>query len=408
MTLIWIIASEYFGVTSVEELFIERTGTWAILKALTATYMFAITLLFLYRDQSFSRAFFLNTALVLFVCALFLRAAFRGIVTHQSRIGKPIRVLIVGTDSFARQAAETLVKSSIAACEIFGYLRINSQVVADGLHPVYELDKISDLRTGNLIDEVVFALPPADLPKMPSILKRVEILCVPVRVVLDVGQGIVIRQCLFSFGGLQLMDLSLLPSDSLSYMVFKRAFDIVFATLVLALTSPLLVLIAIGIKLSSPGPIIFKQDRVGHNGRVFEMYKFRTMSVSSPGESDTTWTIEHDARRTAFGAILRKTSLDELPQFLNVFLGQMSVVGPRPERPHFVEMFLTDVSRYNSRHLFKVGITGWAQVNGWRGNTSIERRVEYDLYYMQNWSLGFDLKIILMTLFWGLWNKNAY
>jgi exopolysaccharide biosynthesis polyprenyl glycosylphosphotransferase len=270
------------------------------------------------------------------------------------------------------------------------------------------LDKISDLRTGNLIDEVVFALPPADLPKMPSILKRVEILCVPVRVVLDVGQGIVIRQCLFSFGGLQLMDLSLLPSDSLSYMVFKRAFDIVFATLVLALTSPLLVLIAIGIKLSSPGPIIFKQDRVGHNGRVFEMYKFRTMSVSSPGESDTTWTIEHDARRTAFGAILRKTSLDELPQFLNVFLGQMSVVGPRPERPHFVEMFLTDVSRYNSRHLFKVGITGWAQVNGWRGNTSIERRVEYDLYYMQNWSLGFDLKIILMTLFWGLWNKNAY
>ena len=267
LTLIWIIASEYFGVTSVEELFIERTGTWAILKALTATYMFAITLLFLYRDQSFSRAFFLNTALVLFVCALFLRAAFRGIVTHQSRIGKPIRVLIVGTDSFARQAAETLVKSSIAACEIFGYLRINSQVVADGLHPVYELDKISDLRTGNLIDEVVFALPPADLPKMPSILKRVEILCVPVRVVLDVGQGIVIRQCLFSFGGLQLMDLSLLPSDSLSYMVFKRAFDIVFATLVLALTSPLLVLIAIGIKLSSPGPIIFKQDRVGHAWR---------------------------------------------------------------------------------------------------------------------------------------------
>ena len=408
LTLIWIVCAEYFGVTSVEELFIERTGTWAVLRALTATYMMAVTLLFLHRDQFLSRAFFATTAVMLFILAALLRAVFRGIVTHQSRIGRPTRVLIVGADDFPRSAAERLVKSPIAACEIVGYVRLRGQAVADGLRAVYDLEGLSNLYSRDLASEAIVALSPEQFAQMPHILEHLEVLGIPVRVMLDVGEGVVIRESLFNFNGLQLLDLSLLPSDSLSYLVLKRSLDIVFAIFVLVLASPLLLLIGLGIKLSSPGPVIFRQDRVGLNGRVFEMYKFRTMSHSPKAESDTKWTTENDSRRTAFGALLRRTSLDELPQFVNVLLGQMSVVGPRPERPHFVEVFLKEVSRYNTRHLFRVGITGWAQVNGWRGDTSIERRVEYDLYYMQNWSLGFDLRIILMTLFSGLWNKNAY
>ena len=154
--------------------------------------------------------------------------------------------------------------------------------------------------------------------------------------------------------------------------------------------------------------MFFVQERVGLNGKPFRMYKFRTMRTSAKSESDKRWTTEEDPRRTPFGTFLRKTSLDELPQFINVLKGDMSTVGPRPERRHFVHKFLQEVARYNNRHALKVGITGWAQVNGWRGNTSIEKRIECDLYYLQNWSLAFDLRIIAMTIFSGLINRNAY
>src|SRR5262249_6420404 len=153
-----------------------------------------------------------------------------------------------------------------------------------------------------------------------------------------------------------------------------------------------------GVRITSPGPIFHLQEGVGLNGKLFKMDKFRSMYVSSDAESNTRWTITSDPRCTAFGAFLRRMNLDELPQFWNVLLGHMSVVGPRPERPYFVEKFLTDISRYNSRHYLKVGITGWAQVNGLRGDTSIRRRLEYDLYYLRNWSFTFDLQIILLTI----------
>ncbi len=147
---------------------------------------------------------------------------------------------------------------------------------------------------------------------------------------------------------------------------------------------------------------------MGLNGQVFRMYKFRTMKMASPQESDTRWTIKNDPRCTPFGKILRKTGLDELPQFVNVLKGEMSVVGPRPERPILVQRFMQSVGNYNTRHYLKVGITGWAQVNGWRGDTSIEKRVEYDLYYVRHWTLTFDLLIVVLTFFRGFTNKNAY
>jgi exopolysaccharide biosynthesis polyprenyl glycosylphosphotransferase len=217
-----------------------------------------------------------------------------------------------------------------------------------------------------------------------------------------------VREKLFQIGRMQMLDLTPTPTDSLDYALLKRTFDICFSGLVLLATSPLMGLIALLIRLTSPGRIFFVQERVGLNGAPFQMYKFRTMRVSESSDSDTRWTTEADPRRTRLGTFLRKTSLDELPQFINVLKGDMSVVGPRPERPHFVRQFLEDITRYNHRHCLKVGITGWAQVNGWRGDTSIDKRVEYDLYYLQNWSFMFDLRIIVMTVFSALISKNAY
>jgi exopolysaccharide biosynthesis polyprenyl glycosylphosphotransferase len=224
----------------------------------------------------------------------------------------------------------------------------------------------------------------------------------------DLGQGIVVRDKLFQLGNIQMLDLSSIPTESLDYALFKRIFDIGFSLAVLIVLAPLFALIALSIWMTSGGPVFFCQERIGLNGKPFKMYKFRTMRSGPCSESDTQWTTSDDTRKTGFGAFLRRTSMDELPQFVNVLKGDMSVVGPRPERPHFVHKFLLEVSRYDRRHALKVGITGWAQVNGWRGDTSIEKRIEFDLYYLQNWTFMLDLRIIVMTVFSGLVNRNAY
>lgn len=186
----------------------------------------------------------------------------------------------------------------------------------------------------------------------------------------------------------------------------KRLFDLVGALAGLVLLSPLLMLIALGVKLSSPGPVLFGQERVGLDGRRFRMWKFRSMRVSA--ESEATWTTKDDPRKTRFGNFLRKTSLDELPQLWNIFVGEMSIVGPRPEQPRYVDKFRHEIPAYMLRHKMKAGLTGWAQVNGWRGDTDLGPRIECDLYYIRNWSLWFDLKIVFLTLFKGFINRNAY
>lgn len=205
-----------------------------------------------------------------------------------------------------------------------------------------------------------------------------------------------------------MLDVHIAPSETISYIILKRSFDIVFSLLVLAVVGIPMALFALLVKLTSEGPVFFAQERVGINGQTFKMLKFRTMKVAPAAESDTQWTTPEDARCTALGRILRHTSMDELPQFFNVLAGDMSVVGPRPERPHFVEKFNDEIDDYNCRHHLKSGITGWAQVNGLRGDTDIAKRVELDIYYIKNWSLIFDLRIILMTVFSGLFAQNAY
>jgi len=407
-TFVWGFVAEHYHVTNFDELFRERTGARAAWSACMAMTFILMATLFFSRNAVFPRGLLVCDLITLLALTILLHALFRVLYRSKAHLAKPTRLLIVGADQFARDSANRLKRLSFAPCEIAAHVRMPGQEVVLSGSRIYELEELAKLAPGHEFDEAVIAIRPAQFSQIPKIIKVLEHLCLPARAVVDLGEGVVVREKLFQLGNIQMLDLTSTPTESLDYALLKRSFDICFSAGVLILMSPLLWLMALIIRLSSPGPVFFVQDRVGLNGRPFRMYKFRTMRTGSKSESDTEWTRPEDSRKTIFGSLLRKTSLDELPQFFNVLKGDMSVVGPRPERPHFVLKFLQEISRYNNRHALKVGITGWAQVNGLRGDTSIEKRVEYDLYYLQNWSLVFDLKIIVMTIFSGLINRNAY
>jgi len=407
-TVVWAFIAEHYGVTSFDELFRERTGARAGWSACIATVSVLLATLYFSRNATFPRGLLICDVVLLLAFTILLHAVFRIVCRNRANFVKPTRLLVVGADKFAHEAAARLKRLSFAPCAIAGYVHLPGQDTFVNGDRIYELEQLGMVNSDHGIDEAVIAIHPAQFSELPKILKALEHLCLPAKAVVDLGDGVVIREKLFQLGNVQMLDLTSTPAELLDYVLLKRSFDICFAGIVLLLAAPLFGLIAAIIRLTSPGPILFTQERVGLNGRPFHMYKFRTMHVAAKAESDTLWTTADDSRRTIFGSILRKTSIDELPQFINVLNGDMSVVGPRPERPHFVQKFLHEVTRYNNRHALKVGITGWAQVNGLRGDTSIEKRVEYDLYYLQNWSLAFDLRIIAMTIVSGLINRNAY
>jgi Undecaprenyl-phosphate glucose phosphotransferase len=407
-TILWAIVSEHFGLTSIENHFLVSPKSRRVLNACLVTLLAVLAATFFYRDITFSRLFIWMSGVNLFVLTLFVQAIFaRAWVRNRSRQNPAFQVLIVGADDFAAKVARSLSSDPIAPCSIKGHVRLPGQVCSESLH-VYELSDIEELAIGNGIDDVVIALPSRLLGDLPTLRERLSSLCAPLRLVIDVGEEVDSRQRLFTFGELLMLDLQTTYAESTLYVVLKRAFDLVLSCAVLLLGAPVFGLIALLIRLSSPGPVFFVQERVGLNGKLFPMFKFRTMAVSSQSDSDTRWTVKNDPRCTPLGRILRRTGLDELPQFFNVLKGDMSVVGPRPERPLLVQRFMQSVGSYNRRHFLKVGITGWAQVNGWRGDTSIDKRIEYDLYYVRHWTLSFDLLIVLLTLVRGFTDKNAY
>jgi Undecaprenyl-phosphate glucose phosphotransferase len=407
-TIVWAIAAEESGLWSTEQLYAPGKKSRRLLEALAFTYALVMALGFLYRQASYSRMVIAISAVALFVLATIARIVFRVLLEILRKAGRnEVRILMVGTDAFAHRVMTSLSNGEVLPCKVVGFVHLPGQEIAvEG--PAYEVDQIPTFSNGHSIDDVIIALPAGQLSEVQRITPILEKLCVPTRVVLDLGEGVGLRDRLIDLGGIHMLDLQPTLSETGPYLFEKRIFDIVFSIAIVAFTLPVSLLIAAAVKLSSPGPIFFLQERVGLNGRVFRMLKFRTMRVGNPEDGDTRWTCPNDPRCTAIGAFLRKTNLDELPQFLNVLKGDMSIVGPRPERPHFVEKFLQEFDRYNFRHTFKAGITGWAQVNGWRGDTSIAKRVEYDLYYLRNWSLTFDLQIISMTLLHMFNSKNAY
>lgn len=404
---VWVLAASYYKVSSVTDLFWEYTGIRATFLACFATLCLQTVLLVFSRQLIVSRIFILLSNVILFLCVVAARNLLRLTSASSSWPRKLQRILVVGTDQYARRSVALLHRIPFFQCEIQAYLQLPGQSVLVQGAPV--ISAVEPLRLDGLnFDEVVVAIPANRYLQVSSVLDSLQDLGKPIRAILDFGPRLSIRERVFQVGRLQMMNLAISPVESFAYTVLKRAFDLVCAVLGVVCLSPLFLAIAILVKLSSPGPVLFRQERIGRHSKRFMLLKFRTMQCSTTAESDTIWTTKNDPRCTAIGRVLRRFSLDELPQLLNVIRGEMSLVGPRPERPHFVTKFRADIEKYNLRHYCQVGITGWAQVNGLRGDTSISDRLQYDLYYAHNWSFALDLQIIARTMFVALKDENAH
>ncbi len=276
-----------------------------------------------------------------------------------------------------------------------------------GPYPVTPIETLADYVDTHTIDEVWIALPLKHGADLHQALDALRTSSANVRYVPDVVGLYLLNHGVSRLLDTPVIDLSASPLQGVNGLL-KTIEDKVLASLILILAAPFMVLIAIGIKLSSPGPVFYRQERLGWNGRTFMILKFRTMPIDTEAQTGPVWNHRSKRRATPFGAFLRRTSLDELPQFINVLKGDMSIVGPRPERPVFVSQFKHEIPGYMQKHLVKAGITGWAQINGWRGDTDLKRRIEHDLYYIEHWSLALDLKIIGLTPFRGLMHPNAH
>lgn len=273
------------------------------------------------------------------------------------------------------------------------------------LGPISDLDEILEK---NILDEIAITLSLGEYDKLRRIVAVCEKSGVHTKFLPDYGNIIPTVPYMEDLLGQPVIHIRHVPLNNLLNASVKRLVDIFGALVGILLFSPVMFIVAVLIKCTSPGPVIFCQERVGLHNKPFNMYKFRSMTVQDPRAEKSRWTTPGDARVTTVGKIIRKTSLDEVPQFFNILMGDMSLVGPRPERPFFVEKFKEEIPRYMIKHQVRPGLTGWAQVNGYRGDTSIMKRIEYDLYYIENWTLGMDFKILFLTVFKGFINKNAY
>ena len=361
-------------------------------------------LLYLFRLTNFSRGvlFFIYVLSCLLILGkrLVVRKA---LSFYRSKGFNQKHVIVIGSGPLARKYVETIRSTPRYGYTIDGYIG-NTQTMTEIPYLGTWEEVGSQIVEQSDADEIVAALDQANLSLLPKIIAATEKHGTKVSIIPYFNDYIPASTTFETLGDCKLLNVRTIPLDFPANAIVKRLFDIFASVFLIILTSPIMLFAAIGVKLSSPGPVIFRQTRVGKNKKLFEMFKFRSMRVNS--EEDTAWTTNNDPRKTRFGSFIRKTSIDELPQFFNVLRGEMSLIGPRPELPHFVEQFKETVPLYMLKHLVRPGITGWAQVNGFRGDTSIEGRVEHDIWYIEHWTLGLDLRICVLTAFGGIVNKE--
>ena len=277
-----------------------------------------------------------------------------------------------------------------------------------GIKVIGTIENLELILEMNVLDEIAITLSIKEYERLERIVNDCERSGVHTKFIPDYNHVVPTVPHIEDLQGLPIINIRYVPLTLLHRALSKRIVDIIGSLVGIILFSPIMLVVAILIKLTDKGPIIFAQERVGLHNKPFKMYKFRSMAVEPPQKEAKKWTTKNDPRVTAIGRFIRKTSLDELPQFFNIFIGDMSLVGPRPERPFYVEKFRDEIPHYMIKHQVRPGLTGWAQVNGYRGDTSIEKRIDHDLYYIENWSMGFDFKILFLTVFKGFINKNAY
>ena len=382
-----------------------------IIQANLLNTMILFTLLYLIKEIDYSRQvliyFVILTSILTIAERITLRAALNNI--REKGYNKK-HVLIIGTGRLAKRLIIALKENRYLGYEIIGIVDESTAVGKSraGVTVIGEISHLENIIMEKKIDEIFITISAKDYKLFRNIIKICEKSGVRTQIIPDYARFIPAKPLIDEVDGIPLINIRHVPLDNFLKALVKRSFDITVSFVGLVVCLPIFLVIIIGIKLDSPGAIIFSQERVGLNKKNFMMYKFRTMKVQSAEESDKEWTTKEDNRKTRLGNVLRKTSLDELPQLWNVLKGDMSLVGPRPERPFFVEQFKERIPRYMIKHHVRPGITGWAQVNGWRGDTSIRKRIECDIYYIENWTFMFDLKVLFLTISKGFINKNAY
>lgn len=392
--LLWIPIFHAFGLYTV-----RRPGTGPRAEGILRASLFAVlataALTFFFRDVSFSRP----TLVIVWFLAVFLLLLGRRVGARFMRLRlaqKPVRFIVVGATTQGRQIVEALRRLHGLSYAFAGYLAAPGESAASGEF-LATWEDAREIAEEKGLDLIVFALPMKDQSVLLDILHDCRDLDLDYEFIPDLTGLISHTTHMDTIGGIPVIRLREVPLAGWNGVV-KRTLDLVLSSLALILLSPLFLFLVIAIKLDSPGPVFYGQERMGRDKRVFKMLKFRSMRADAEARTGPVWARDRDERRTRVGRFLREWSLDELPQLWNVLMGQMSLVGPRPERPFFVEKFQGAVPLYFDRHRVKSGMTGWAQVNGLRGNVPIETRTRYDLYYIENWSLWLDLRILLMTL----------
>ncbi len=382
-----------------------------IIKANTVGTMLFMVVLYAFKIEHFSRLLVGLFYIMNIVLATFSKTMIRNVLQYFRKKGYNLKyVLLVG---YSRAAEEYITR--INANPQWGYVvrgilddRVPSGTLYKGIKVLGKIENLLYILPENKLDEIAVTLALEDYNRLERIVDLCEKSGVHTKFIPDYNSIVPSRPYTEDLMGLPVINIRYVPLTNTLNWIAKRAIDVVGSLVGLIIASPVMLIAAVFVKTSSPGPIIFKQERVGLHNKPFYMYKFRTMEMQKPSQEKKAWTVKGDPRVTKVGKILRKTSLDELPQLFNILAGEMSLVGPRPERPFFVEKFKEEIPRYMIKHQVRPGMTGWAQVNGYRGDTSITKRIEHDLYYIENWTLGFDVKILFLTFFKGFINKNAY
>lgn len=382
-----------------------------IFKANTLGLFVFIGILYIIDLADFSR----QMIFIFYLINIFLQTLNRNIIRYMLRSfrekGYNLKhILLVGYSRAAEAYIDRILANPQWGYVIRGILDDNVErgTSYKGITVLGHVDNLFVILPQNHLDEIAITLSLNDYSKLEYIVNLCEKSGVHTKFIPDYNHMIPTRPYTEDLLGLPVVNIRHVPLTNTINMVVKRVIDIIGAVAALILFSPVMLLTAIGIKVTSPGPIIYSQERVGLHNRPFKMYKFRSMQIQDEQTEKKQWTKKNDSRVTTIGKIIRSTSIDELPQLYNVLRGDMSLVGPRPERPFYVEKFKEEIPRYMVKHQVRPGMTGWAQINGLRGDTSIRKRIEYDLYYIENWTVGMDVKILFLTVFRGFINKNAY
>lgn len=382
-----------------------------IIKANTVGMILIIVVLYLINQPNYSRHMFF-----IFLCVnVFMITGYRNVLRIVLRYfrkkGYNLKhVLLVGYSKSAESYINKIRLNPQWGYVVRGILddHMERGTMYKGIKVLGTIDNLSIILPENKLDEIAITLSLEEYGRLKEIVNLCEKSGVHTKFIPDYAGIIPNRPYTEDIQGLPVINIRHVPLTNTFNAVVKRVMDIVGSLLAIIVFSPVMIVSAIAIKLTSKGPIIFSQERVGLHNKPYKMYKFRTMKVQTEDDEQKAWTVKDDPRVTSIGRFLRRTSLDELPQLFNILVGQMSLVGPRPERTQFVEKFKEEIPRYMIKHQVRPGMTGWAQIQGYRGDTSIEKRIECDLYYIENWSLELDIRILFLTIFKGFINENAY